>query len=155
MLVLENFIHIDDMETGCETNQIDTSGLLLGTTAGTSMMQEKKKERHKHKNVVLIKGGVIFLSRGRSDIYHKLGILHDSLQWPIWEQGRSSGSDSTSFLRFICLLPITSPSALTRAKELKQTSDHYFHTKRHFHQLKSDRPKERAQKPVSTFSKMV
>lgn len=82
MLVLETFMHIDDTGIGCEIIHIKSSRFLLGTTGGASWMKAKK-EHYKHKNVVLIKGGVIFLSWWRSDIYHKLGILHDSLQLPI------------------------------------------------------------------------
>lgn len=60
-LVLEPFINIDETGTGCKIIQIKSSLLLLGTTGGASWMQAKK-EHNKHQNVVLIKGGAIFLS---------------------------------------------------------------------------------------------
>lgn len=61
-LVLEPFININETTgTGCKIIQIKSSLLLLGTTGSASWMQVKK-EHNKHQNVVLIKGGAIFLS---------------------------------------------------------------------------------------------
>lgn len=61
LLVLEPFINVDETGTGCRIIQIKSSQLLLGTTSGASWMQAKK-EHNKHRNLVLIKGGAIFLS---------------------------------------------------------------------------------------------
>lgn len=88
-------------------------GMMTGLMITVSSMQVTEKHK-KHRNVALIKTEWFSCHDGGLDIYHKLGILHDSFNCPLGIKATCTGSDSTSFLRFpkthIALILSTSSS---------------------------------------------
>lgn len=74
-------------------------GMMTGLMITVSSIQVREKHK-KHRNVALIKKEWFSCHDGGLDIYHKLGILHDSFNCPLGIKATCTGSDSTSFLRF-------------------------------------------------------